>query len=503
MAHSANHPEQLERLVSDAKIILWEAALPSLTFTYVSPQAEAILGYPVGRWYEPGFWMGIIHPDDRDAAVAYCAERTRLGLDHEFEYRLVAADGRAVWVRDIVTVVRGKKQTPEGLRGAMMDISSLMEARNQAERALASAQAASLAKTRFLAAASHDLRQPVQAMRLLMHLLMTRPVDAKTLQLLEHMQEALASTEGMLTKLMEFAALQSGKVVVARESFRIDEVVQRVAREVAGEATAKGLSLRVRTFPCISDSDPVLVERIIRNLASNAIRYTARGGVLLGIRRRSNSVAVVVCDTGPGIPSNMQSVVFEEFEQIGNPERDRNKGVGLGLAIVARTAELLGHRIGLRSIEGKGSVFWVELPYVGGVSAASEGVQPADKPRGRILVVEDDDLQAMALSYLLEGAGFSVAHAASAHEAISLLDQSRLDLILTDYRLPGGVSGIQTITMVRQHLDRYIPALVVTGDTGAAIAEEAAMAAATILHKPYAPEALLAAINQQIGNAHY
>ncbi len=370
-----------------------------------------------------------------------------------------------------------------------MDISSLVEARARAE-------AASQAKTRFLAAASHDLRQPVQAMRLILHLLIKRPVDCKTAQLLDRMQEALASTEGMLTKLMEFAALQSGKVAVTRQQFRIDEVVGKVGRELSGEAAAKGLRLRISSAPYITDSDPVLVEGVIRNLASNAIRYTDKGGILIGIRRRNGGLAAVVYDTGPGIPVNMQSAVFEEFQQIGNPERDRSKGMGLGLAIVARIAELLGHTIGLRSVEGKGSAFRVELPYVRKVVDLSEA-HKHNTPLRRIMLVEDDDLQAMALTRLLEDSGFSVNRAANAEEALHLLDRSSPDLLLTDYRLPGGLSGIQAITLVRERTHRFIPAILVTGDTQSVIAEEAAMAAIAVLHKPYPPETLIDVVNQR------
>ncbi len=389
--------------------------------------------------------------------------------------------------------------TPRGeveeLACAAYEITARVRAQREAERA-------NDAKTRFLAAASHDLRQPIQALRLLLGLLRIRVGEPSAIQLVDTMGTALDSTEGMLGKLMEFAALESGRVTVTRESFRLDDMVRRIVAEVEPQAVAKGLRLNARVPPCQTESDPVLMERILRNLVSNAIRYTERGGVLVGLRRRGDAAVLEVHDTGTGIAPSLQTVVFEEYRQLGNPERDRDKGIGLGLAIVARTADLLGHRLTLRSREGRGSVFSIAVPYLCLQSLADDPKRPdviaAAPASGRILLVEDDQLQAMGLSLALQDAGFEVATAPDAARALSLIATVAPDLLLSDYRLPAGVSGVALIRKLRQTLGRSTPAIVITGDTQATIAEEARREGCAIMHKPYSPQTLIRTITRML-----
>ncbi|WP_109121852.1 ATP-binding protein [Azospirillum sp. TSO22-1] len=397
-----------------------------------------------------------------------------------------------------VEPVRGTTGAVEGLTGVAYDVTEHVRAQRAAERA-------NDAKTRFLAAASHDLRQPIQALRLLLYLLTEKAApDPSLVRVTGRMGEALDSTERMLGRLMEFAALESGKVTVAGQAFRLDELVARIAAEATPEAERKGLTLRARTFPCATVSDPVLLERIVRNLVSNALRYTPSGGILVGLRRAGRTVRVVVYDTGCGVPEAMRGVIFEEFRQLSNPERDRAKGMGLGLAIVARTAELLGHRLGLRSRENHGSAFSVEVPCL---PPSTVQVQPSfDLPApavegASLLLVEDDPMQAMALSSILEGAGFRVLAANDWRSAEWALKRGQPDLIVSDFRLPDGASGLDIIRTARTRYDRFIPAILVTGDTQAAIAEEAALEACAIFHKPYTPQALVEAINRRLAEA--
>ena len=402
----------------------------------------------------------------------------------------------------VVEPMRGSEGAAEGgvvgLTGVAYDVTEHVRAQRTAERA-------NDAKTRFLAAASHDLRQPIQALRLLLYLLTEKAAaDPKLVRVTARMGEALDSTERMLGRLMEFAALESGKVTVAGQVFRLDELVARIAAEATPEAERRGLTLRAHTFPCATVSDPVLLERIVRNLVSNAIRYTPSGGILVGLRRGGRTVRVVVYDTGCGVPDSMREVIFEEFRQLSNPERDRSKGMGLGLAIVARTAELLGHRLGLRSQENRGSAFSVTVPCL---PPAAVQVQPSlELPApvvegASLLLVEDDPMQAMALASILEGAGFRVAAANDWRSAEWALKRGMPDLIVSDFRLPDGASGLDIIRAARTRYERFIPAILVTGDTQSAIAEEAAMEACAIFHKPYTPQALVEAINRRLAEA--
>ena len=404
----------------------------------------------------------------------------------------------------IVEPVLDRQGRVEALACAAYEITDRVLAQQSAERARAEAERANDAKTRFLAAASHDLRQPIQAQRLLLHLLVRKVADAAILPVLETMGEALDSTERMLGKLMEFAALESGKVTVSPLTFRLDEMVRRIADEVTPEARKAGLKLRVRVFPCLTATDPVLLERILRNLVSNSIRYTSIGGVLIALRRRQDRVVLAVYDTGSGIPDDMQSAIFEEFRQLGNPERDRAKGMGLGLAIVIRTAELLGLRLGLRSRAGRGSVFSVDLPHLNETGLAGHPLEPDPSgvpAQGSILLVEDDWLQAKALAAILEDAGFEVVSVPDAGKALQVVEPPGPELILSDYRLPEGVSGLTMIRMLRKLLGRVVPAILITGDTQAAIAEDAAREGCAIVHKPYLPRDLIDVINRHLETA--
>jgi len=389
-----------------------------------------------------------------------------------------------------------------GLTCISTEVTERINAQKAVEAARAVAERANEAKTRFLAAASHDLRQPIQALRLLLHLLTEKAMGADQLRLCTRMGEALASTEAMLAGLMEFATIESGQVKVVPVPLRLDHLLMRIGGEVADAAARKGLSLHVRAMPGATVSDPMLLERVIRNLLVNAVRYTERGSILLALRRRGDSYHIEVRDSGCGIAEEVQVEIFEEFRQLNNPERDRAKGMGLGLAIVARTAELLGHEILLSSRTGQGSVFSVvvpclEPPWPDGL--ADDGQFAASVGGGcrRVLLVEDDPIQVMALEVLLNDAGFVVAAARDAVGAERLIDLSDFvpDIILSDYRLPGEVSGLQVIALVRERLSRFIPAILLTGDTQTSIIEQSAGAGCATLHKPYTPDQLTEAID--------
>jgi PAS domain S-box-containing protein len=389
-----------------------------------------------------------------------------------------------------------------GLTGITTDITDRIHAQSAVEMARAAAEQANEAKTRFLAAASHDLRQPIQALRLLLHLLTEKATGTDQLRLCTRMGETLASTEGMLAGLMEFASMESGQVSVSLVPLRLDALLKRVGDEAGDAAARKGLSLHVRAMPSVTVSEPMLLERVLRNLLVNAVRYTERGSILLAVRRRGDNYHIEVRDSGCGIAEEAQAEVFEEFRQLNNPERDRSKGMGLGLAIVARTAELLGHRIVLVSREGQGSVFsivvpCVERPWPAGLSDDCLSDTLASGGRGHVLLVEDDPIQVMALEAILGDAGFVVAAAREAAEAERLIASTEFapDIILSDYRLPAGISGLQVIASARESLNRFIPAILLTGDTQTAIIEQSAGAGCATLHKPYTPVQLIDAID--------
>ncbi|MDA8231905.1 MAG: PAS domain S-box protein [Magnetospirillum sp.] len=376
------------------------------------------------------------------------------------------------------------------------DVTERKRAEDALKTARAAAEAANKAKTNFLAAASHDLRQPVQALTLLLHLLNERQGCDEQADIRAKMAVTLGSTADMLAKLMDYAALESGGAVVKNEVFRLDGLVRTIAREEEENAAAKGLRLRVHAPPSSTESDPVLLGRILRNLIRNAIVYTERGGVLVAIRKRGTMTRIEIWDSGSGIPPAERDKVFEELYQTNNPGRDRDKGVGLGLAIVRKTAQALGHRLSVRSSEGRGSVFAVDVPWLaadGGTVAADPAEEAEARCGATVLIVEDDHVQAAALKSILCQLGYMAVAArdgASALDAAAQLPEPP-HLVISDYRLPGTLNGVEAVSALREAVGRPIAAILVTGDTQAAVAEQAERIGCAVVHKPFSPIALI------------
>jgi len=239
------------------------------------------------------------------------------------------------------------------------------------ERMRDAAERANMAKSRFLAAASHDLRQPFQALRLFIDVLNDRLAGGQLAPVVDRATQALAAGEGLLHALLDISTLQAGTVVPKWGEVRLGEVLAQIETEWAAQAAAKGLRLTVVPTNCVIENDAVLATRLIRNLVANAIRYTDGGRVLVGCRNEGGGVRVEVWDTGIGVPEHARAEIFEEFTQLGNPERDRSKGLGLGLAIVRLLAELLGARVAVNSEPGRGSVFSVYFPRFAAHSTAA------------------------------------------------------------------------------------------------------------------------------------
>ena len=332
---------------------------------------------------------------------------------------------------------------------------------------------ARISEIRFLAAASHDLRQPMHALGLFLQALRQGKLGERERQLVDNMGESFNAMDGLFSALLDVSRLDAGVVEPRITTFPVTRLLDRMRNEYAAQAAAKGLALSVRPCRAFVRSDPVLLEEIVGNCLSNAIRYTTAGRVLVGCRRVSAAeLRIEVWDTGPGIPGDKQREVFREFVQLGNAERDRRRGLGLGLAIVDRVSRLLEHKIDLRSIPGRGSGFRVHVP-IGRMEDAE--APEADEARGvapfagRFVVVVDDEPAVLeAMASLLTEWGFKVATADSGAMILGKLANasSRPDLILCDYRLRNGESGIEVIRDIRDEFNEEIPAALITGDTG-------------------------------------
>ncbi|WP_420138838.1 hybrid sensor histidine kinase/response regulator [Sphingomonas sp.] len=366
----------------------------------------------------------------------------------------------------------------------------VQEARLQAERANA-------AKSTFLAAASHDLRQPVHALGLFLEALAHSRLTSTQRRTVESAQNASLASSEMLNTLLDFSRIEAGVIVNTIRDFPLQPLLDKLEFELAPMADAKALIYRARPTSCWVRSDVILLEQILRNIISNAIRYTQRGGIVIGCRRRNGGISIEVYDTGIGIAADQQADIFSEFLQLGNPERDRQKGLGLGLAIVHRLAASLGHSISLSSVVGRGSVFRVGVPMASGRhSDAATDDLPDTIPSGQLagrsfLVVDDDAIVRAGMSQLLESWDCVCLAAGSEQDAILLLsDGVQPDAIICDYRLQEGRTGAEAVATLRHHLGSDIPALLITGDTAPERLREASRSGLLLMHKPVLPAKL-------------
>ncbi len=384
-------------------------------------------------------------------------------------------------------------------------------------RAHEAAERADRAKARFLTAASHDLRQPIQAAALYTHILRgavgANPAAREAADLL---QASIDSLSGMLSGLLDLARLEAGAVDVTVTEFRPDALMRRLAQEFRESATTEGTSLHVYPSGVAVRTDARLLERILTHLLSNAIRHGGGNGrrVLLGCRRRPGALEFQVWDDGRGIPPDARAAIFEEFHQLDNPERSAAKGFGLGLPLVARMARLLGLTLDLRSQVGRGTVFTVTVPRAAlppdpdrrltaaaramavAATSAAATASPTDRMRGRrVLLVEDDERVRHAMIMLLKRWGVQVTAVGSAEELANRLPRmrSRPHVVLADHRLPRGQTGRTVAELVRRRWD--VPVVIITGDTAPERLREARSIGCRLLHKPVEPGDLAATLD--------
>jgi signal transduction histidine kinase/ActR/RegA family two-component response regulator len=360
------------------------------------------------------------------------------------------------------------------------------------------AERATLAKSRFLAAASHDLRQPTHALGMFVARLGQLPLDHQARQVVQSLDASVASMQDLLDGLLDVSRLEAGAVQVQRSDAPLEAVFQSVYKAVLPLATSKGLRLRVRMTREWFHSDAVLLQRVVMNLANNAVRYTEQGTVLVACRvvKGGSMLRIDVADSGIGISPEHQHQIFQEFYQVANSGRDRAQGLGLGLNIVERTVKLLGHPLSLRSNLGCGTRFSVEVPRaipreVSAPAPLAPASQGGELEGMRILIVEDDKLALEGLKTLLDSWGCVVNAASNVQQALDYINAYPApDLVLSDFRLGEDRNGMDVIDMVRAHSRRPIAACLMSGDTDAALLHAAKSRSLTLLHKPVRPAKL-------------
>ncbi|TXT39773.1 MAG: integral membrane sensor hybrid histidine kinase [Comamonadaceae bacterium] len=367
------------------------------------------------------------------------------------------------------------------------------------------AENANLAKSRFLAAASHDLRQPMHALNLYHGAMENVELSSEAQLLLNYARQCAVAMDDMFSVLLDMSRLDAGAVTPTLETFPVKQLLERIRVEFEPPAKEKGLSLRVVPSKLFIRTDPALAERIVRNLVSNAIRYTHQGKIVVGCRYRGKVLRLAVLDTGTGIPQDKQKLVFEEYFQLSNPERDRTKGLGLGLAIVNRVADLLKAPITVQSELGRGSMFAVDFEcdeaFVPLELAPDQPVMDHTSLLGRLIVViDDEEAIRAAIGMLLKQWGCKVVAAATGDDAVEQLAAypTPPDVIVCDYRLRGIENGLDAIEKVRMEFCVDVPALLVTGDTAPDRILEIREGGLPVLHKPLQPDELRKAMLQAI-----
>jgi len=426
--------------------------------------------------------------------------------DVEIEFTLPTLGRRA-----LVMSARVIREAPAAKRKILVAITDVTDAKREGEvleAAKAQAERANLGKSRFLAAASHDLRQPLQTISLLQGILAKRVKDESTLKLVERLDETVTAMSSMLDKLLDINQLEAGIVRPEVIDFPINSLLDRLSSEFTYHAAEKGIGWRVVPTGLTVRSDPRLLEQMIRNLLSNAVKYTTKGKILLGCRRRGEKLRIEILDTGIGIPKEEVRRIFEEFHQLDNPARESSRGLGLGLSIVQRLGELLAHPIDVRSLPGSGSVFAVEVP-LGSHDSPSQALFPQpetgdDAPlSGAILVIEDDPAVREMIKLLLDGEGHRTFVAPDGPKALALTAQgaTRPDLVIADYNLPRDLNGLAAIESLQNQLQQEIPAIVLTGDISTDTLREIAFHGYVHLNKPVKAQQLTGLIQRLLKNA--
>jgi signal transduction histidine kinase len=382
-------------------------------------------------------------------------------------------------------------------RRLLHEINERREAESALQEAKEAAERANLSKTSFLAAASHDLNQPLNAARLFLGALAQEVPAGHCVELAERIDAALETMDHLLTALMDISKLDAGFWQAELADIDLQKLLAALHAEFEPQAEAAGLRLRLVNTGAVVRTDRHLLERVLRNLIGNAIRYTKSGRILIGCRRRGRAVRIDVIDTGIGIPKDKFRTIFEEFHQLGNNPRRNEKGVGLGLAIVDRVAKLLDAPVDVESQQGKGSRFSITVPFgcADSVERETEAVQggqaSTDFGTCEVLVIDNDPQVLEGMQSLLHSWNCRVLRAGSTADAMEAAVCAP-DIVIADYHLDGGAYGTDAIAAVRKRFGAGIPSLLITSDTSTRLRAELRAAGHVVLTKPLAPSRLRA-----------
>lgn len=520
--------KRLRTLTEKVRVIPWEANAITGNFTYVGPQTVDILGYSVSDWFADAFWTEHMHPEDRQWAIQYCAESSLSLNNYEFEYRMLADDGRVVWLYDIVNVVRDE-DGPQLLYGFMIDISDRKHAEQEREQLLkseqaarAEAEAANRMKDEFLATLSHELRTPLNAMLGWTQLLKTRRFDetttARALETIDRNTKALAQ---LIEDVLDVSRIIRGTLCLNTHRVELVPIVEAAIDTVRSAAQAKEISIECQFDPTVGVvvGDANRLQQVVWNLLSNAVKFTPKGGrVNLQLERIESGIQIRVSDTGLGIASEFLPHVFERFRQADSSRTRAHGGLGLGLAIVRHLVELHGGTVRAESPGiGQGATFIVNLPmkaiYVEANTAEqlSSIVSPQETNNVlpsldglRVLVVDDEADARHLLTMILEQHGAEVMAVASAQEAIIAVQKFQPDVLVSDIGMPqqDGYALIRQLRALSPEQGGRIPAVALTAYARAEDRTQALLAGFQLhVPKPANPAELAAVVANLAGRS--
>jgi signal transduction histidine kinase len=485
VAQAAPLADRLERLTNQ---LVNKAEADMVTGIEASNQA-----YATSQWTVVGFALG---SSVLALILGYAISGSLIGPVTEVEARL-----SQIAAGDFSQRVNVVNRDELGALAANVNRTS-----EQLGRLYQQLELANLAKSRFLAAASHDLRQPLHALNLFLDQRRSETSQVERSRLDAQIDTAVAAMNELFNSLLDISKLDAGVLAPSISEFPIYHLLKRIETTFVATARESGLRLRVVSSRAWVRSDFILLERILLNLVSNAVRYTERGGVVIGCRHRNGRLRIDVCDSGIGIPEDQRRNIFSEFYQLDSGEKDRHGGLGLGLAIVDRLCGLLDHPFELTSSVGRGSRFSVLVPSAPAVTAQA----PLDLPRALVdsehgklvMVIDDNELVRDGTRGLLKTWGCLVVTAESEDAAMAKLADHvrRPDLIISDYHLAQGKAGFELIDRLRRACGAQIPAFLISGDTAPERLREASASGYYLLHKPVLPITLRSVVSQLLKN---
>lgn len=469
------------------------------TIVFVSEQASPLLGYESAELVgQPIETLVPLDLSDKHVSLrkAFQKAPSLRPMGRGLALRARRKDG----VEIPVEVSLSSVETPDGtlVAASLRDVAYRVEYERKLEAARDDSERANRAKSRFLAAASHDLRQPLQSLSAYLMVLNHCISDEEADEIVPKMETSLRAMGGLLDALLDISQLESGSIQPRFTEVDLQRVFDAVQANNEPAAALKGLELVSELAPLTVRSDEALLTRILDNFVSNAIRYTLHGTVRIGAQAEGRSVRIDVSDTGVGIPKEQIAMVFEEYYQLDNPTRDKGKGLGLGLAIVQRIATLLDHGLQVNSALGQGSTFTVNAPLAAAQAAdssePSSTLEPVHDRKTIVLFVDDDRSVLDSMNMVLKIQGFDVITASDPDKAIEqALGADDLDVLVSDYRLPIR-TGVDLVRQLRSILKREVPAILMTGDTSAEHIRAAGLPRCHVLHKPTNPKNLKALI---------